>query len=151
MEIKTWEDAEQVVQEIRRLETELASADAGFELQIQELQEAQRKTLTPVRNQVDERRKALETFVRANRDGLNGKSRKLVGGTVSLRSTAPTIRFEKSAAHTLQLLRVRGLTTCIRVIEEVDRKALQALSASELRLVGARVERDENFVLKLQK
>lgn len=147
---RTWEEADQLMGELRQLDAQLAGLNARFDKRIQQVQAAKASAAEPLVKEKEAAEERLLAFMEAHRGELpKGKSVKLVHGTVGLRRGSPKVAFQGSEEHTLNALKARGQTQCIRTVESLDKAELKKLSPAELRLVGAAIERGEIVYFKL--
>lgn len=138
-EIKTWEDADDALHllgvadiEIARGQAEMAeliaSTKADYDERISGLIEA-RKDLV----------KALEAFAKAHRKDMPGKSIALTFGVLGFRQSPPAVKFVWAVDRVIEALRLKKLSTCIRVIEEPNKDTLKLLDADTLAAVGSKL------------
>jgi len=144
--VKSWAEADAALHMIGRIQVERQGLEANLNTKVQDLRE-NFQDLT--QDGVEEEKllaKALEKFVKANQDDLDGRSKKLLWGTVALRTTPPRL-VVKNIKNALAKLNELGgkWRAYIRVKEELDKDALEELSDAELKQVGLSRSQSEKF------
>jgi len=146
LEVRNWDEADAALHMIGRIQVERQGLEANLNTKVQNLRE-NFQDLT--RDGIEEEKalaKALEKFVKANQADLDGRSRKLLWGTVALRLTPPKL-VVRSVKNTLAKLNELGgkWRAYIRVKEEIDKDSLEELSDGELKQVGLSRSQSEKF------
>jgi phage host-nuclease inhibitor protein Gam len=146
-----WADVDRAMLALRVAEVELASIGAKHDAVIQIAQEAKQAELQPIVSRTERMRERLEAFVEEHRADLEGRSLKLTHGTVGYRRGNPVVAYERDAAHSMDMLKVRGLDACIAVVEKIDKKAVRGLDETELAVCGISITHDDRFFVRLAK
>lgn len=145
--LQSWEEADEVLQEIGRLDRELGK-----------LADHQNKIIDRVKAETKDSAElflkdkkalelALEQFCTSRKEEFKTvRSKKLTFGTVSFRLSTRLVI--KSLEKTLAALKELGWTDCIRTKEEPDKEELKALgakSAGLLAQVGCKLKTEDAF------
>ena len=72
-------------------------------------------------------------------------------GCVWFRWTPWRIEFRLDEETVIERLRARGMTSCIRTVESVNKEALEAYDDDVLKAVGAYRDRDEKFYYEVKR
>jgi len=144
--VKSWAEADAALHMIGRIQVERQGLEANLNTKVQNLRENFQELTRDGIEEEKDLAKALEKFVKANQDDLDGRSRKLLWGTVALRTTPPRL-VVKNIKNALAKLNELGgkWRAYIRVKEELDKDALEELSDGELKQVGLSRSQSEKF------
>lgn len=149
--IATWEGADRALGVLRLIAARLDGVNATFDARIQALQEqkaARAADLLEHRKRIEE---LLEGFAPGARRSMPAtrKSMKLVHGVIGWRKSAAKLKYTTSAKYTMQALKARGHTDCVKVKESIDKAALKKLSDTERAHVGVALVSSEVFFYEL--
>lgn len=149
--IDNWEGLDTSLGELRLIRAQLAGVSATFDRRIQVIEEKKSAAAKPLLAKSQELEAAILSFVTAHKGDLGEKkkSRKLVHGTVGMRSSAAKVVFVTSEAATMAALRARGQTQCVVVEESVSKTECKKLPPHEMRLAGIELKRDESAFYEL--
>lgn len=145
--LKTWLDADDALRELGEQEARKERIEQHKDSLINEAKEDARRKIQPVDEQCSRLRRELELFCVERRDDFAGaQSRKLTFGTVTFKRTASIEVADEDA--TIEALKARGMTGCLRVKESVDKNALRDQPDAVLEDVGATRVEGETFTAK---
>ena len=145
MDITNWEDVNKGLRRMGELVIKKAVAAA----RLQEKVNAAQENYDHVRIPAEEEYKALESqikaFAAANKAAFVGKSRtkKLSFGSVNWKLTNGKVVLELQEDIVIMNLRQQGHEDCIRMVEEIDKDAVQNLDDRELLKAGIKVKKDD--------
>jgi len=134
--IKTWEEADQVLLEIGRIDREVEAMEAELQRSIEAAKEQAVRFVKPLQELKAALELSLKAFCEGRRDELKGKSRILNFGAVSFRLSTKIVI--KGLQACLDALKFLGLGDFIRVKESPDKDRLKDLDDATLAQVGAR-------------
>jgi phage host-nuclease inhibitor protein Gam len=137
--IDTRDDADRCLQRIGELERYLENAENDIEVEVYRLREGMLAETAPAREALAKNRKALEAWTKG--DAKNwGKEKHLDlnWGKVGLRRPPAAIKLLLALENVIEKLRAKKLTSCIRVIEEVDKEALANYDDATIAAVGCK-------------
>ncbi len=149
--IAGFEDADRALLALRIAETELSTIGAGFDAQIQALQEAKQSALQPIQRRVERMNERLEAFTVEHKGELGGRSWSGVHGTIGFRKGSVRVELDRDEADVLDMLRRRGHDQCVVTTTKLDKRQLKKLTGVELTVCGVSTHQDEKFFIKLAK
>ena len=143
--LQSWEEADEVLQEIGRLYRELGKIDRDMNQRIDGAKAQAKERSQPFSKEKNDLELELEQFCQSRYDEFKKiKSKRLTFGTVSFRLSSK-LSTKKTWEWVLAQLKELGWRDCIRTKEEPDKEALKALGADRLSLVGCKLKVDDVF------
>lgn len=115
---------------------------------VDQIKEDCKQRIKPLADEMKALELSIKEFCDSRKDEFSAvKTKRLVHGSVGYRlSTTVTIT---DPAFTLEQLRTRGLTQCIRVKEECDKDAIKQLTLAEIAEIGANLNTRNTFGYEL--
>jgi len=123
---------------VGQLDAEIAHDQAELAAAIGDMKAKYDEHISPL---LDARKvwvKALESFAKAHRKDMPGKSISLTWGTLGFRAAPPAIKLLWAVDRVIAALRLRKLVDCIRVMEEPNKDTLKLLDDDTLAAVGVK-------------
>lgn len=143
--IKTWEEADNALQQIAECGNLIAEAEIELNRRLAEIRAQADAMAKPVLDKAAHLEQQLKDFADTHRSDLEGKSKTLNFGRLGYRlSTTLTIKRDREA-EVIRLLRQQGLTDCVIVRESVNRDELKRKSPEVIRGVGAILSQRDEF------
>lgn len=140
-------EADEALREIGLLESELEVIDAKARQKAETISQKAADDGAPARKRIAELTAKINAYAEENKGDLfaEKKSIELVFGSFGFRESTSIVVGE----NTIELLKKRGLLTCIRVKEEANKTALAQLDDKALAKVGAERVTKDSFFLKV--
>lgn len=159
--IESWEQLDQAMGELRRLDARIAGVDARYDRLIQGVQERKAKAARPLSEARKQLFDACLTFVRDHEGEIDakkkkseeeaGRSRKLVNGEVGTRFGAVKVKLEESEAKVIATLKALGHLECFKVAEELVLGKCKDLPAAVRTRAGIALVREKSWFVTLAK
>ena len=150
--IATLDDADAALARIAALKTQISLEELALKEGVDALKAKCAAACEQPRAAVAALEQALMAFALARKGELfaNPKSRNLLFGSLGFRASSslkpvPKMTWER----VLGVLKEKGMASCIRLREEVDREALRRLDAATLAGVGCRLIQEDAFFYEL--
>jgi phage host-nuclease inhibitor protein Gam len=141
--IKSWEEADQALLRIGRLERGIELYEAGMQEEIEKAKAAGQAAAAPLQQEKGRLVLQLQAFCEGHREEMKGKSRRLNYGTVGFRQSARiVIKAVKSCVAALKAL---GFEEYLIVKETPNKERLKELTDEALEKVGARRVTEDAF------
>jgi phage host-nuclease inhibitor protein Gam len=141
--IKSWQEADEALLQIGRLDREIEAHEAAAQKYIESIKEDLIQRVKPRQEIKAALEMQLQAFCEARREEMKGKSRKLNFGTVSFRqSTRIVIRGVQACIAALKSLNLHDF---IRVKESPDKDKMKDLDDAVLAKVGAKRQPEDVF------
>lgn len=150
--IATLDDADATLARIAALKSAIDLEELALKEGVDALKARCAAACEPHRAAMRDLERALMTFALARKGELfsGPKSRNLLFGSLGFRASSslkpvPRMTWER----VLGVLKEKGMASCIRLREEVDREALRRLDAATLAGVGCRLIQEDAFFYEL--
>lgn len=142
--LRSWDDADEVMQEIGRIDRELGKLEAHQNKLIDKIKAETKFNSEHLTKEKQALELQLEQFCESRKDEFKTvRSKKLTFGTVSFRLTSKLVA--KSWERVLGACKDLGWNHCVRIKEEPDKEALKALGPDKLALVHCKLKVDDVF------
>lgn len=139
---------EDVLFELRVVETAIRRVRVRFEARQAHLDEARGHALSELERRRDELLgQVIGDLARRRRQKEPLPSSP--HADITLRTSPPAIVLLEEEPTVISKLRARGLTSAIRTVEQVDKRVLLTLSDEDLRLAGVRREQHQDVRIRL--
>jgi phage host-nuclease inhibitor protein Gam len=152
--IATWEGADRVLGEIRRIRPMIADLEAEKNAKLADLQAKYDQRIQPLIENVNIRAKSLREFAEFHREDLGSmRSKELNHGRIGFRLGQPTIRplAKKTWDWVLTLLRTAGRDDLIRTTESVNKEAFDSITTAEdLKKLGVQRVQEDRFFFEVK-
>ncbi len=148
--IKSWEEADAVLKQIRDAEMELAAITMDMEKCINDIKENAEKEAGPLKDEVKILGLQLKEFTTFNKSELKGKSRELSFGTVGFRASTSLV-LPKAAEGVIRTLKKLGMGDCINLTETVNKEVLKTYDEKTILMVGASLKKKDTFWYETKK
>ncbi len=133
-----WNSVDGSLRALGMIITDMERIQAEYAQNAARLKAEYNAKIEPLNEQQATIEKQVETFMKAHKADLVGKSLALNFGTVGFRRTPTKIKFIWQEENIIKALRVRKFMDCVRVHEEPNKEALDLLDDDVLEGVGCR-------------
>jgi len=141
----SWEEVDEVLQEIGRLDRELGKLEDHQNKIIDRVKAETKINAEPFIKEKKALELELEQFCTARKEEFKTvRSKKLTFGTVSFRLTTK-LTAKKGWDWVLARLKEFEFTDCIRLKEEVDKEAMKTRGPATLDMVGCKLKTEDVF------
>lgn len=153
--VNTRDHAETALKTIGWLERFVAARESRYEAKVAEMKSALVEQCSPMKKSVKRLIKALEKWAAGeipaadSREGPRGLT--LNFGRVWFRWTPPAIKLSVDEEIVIARLKARGLDSCVRVVESINKEVLETLDDEDLKVVGAYRDQEEKFYYEVKR
>jgi phage host-nuclease inhibitor protein Gam len=141
--LKSWEDVDLHLLEIRENEIAMETIQAQLDLAISNLKlEATEKMRQP-KDRIAKLELEIKDFVTNNRSDIKGKTKELAFGKTGFRASGKIII--RNVKNTIEMLKNIGLKDCIKVKESINKEKLKDQTDDILAKVGANRSKKDTF------
>lgn len=148
-------EADEALKMIGALEDFIGAREAKFNAALAELKIGLVESCDPVKKSLRRWIAALKKWAARAIPGDDGerkaRSIELNFGWVRFRWTPPAIKFKVEEETVIERLRARGMISCIRTVESVNKEALEAYDDGVLKAVGAYRDQEEKFYYEVKR
>lgn len=142
--LESWDQVDDNLFQIGMIDREVGLIEASANEEIDRIKAKSKEAAAPLFDKKAGLELAIKEFCEANRaEFAKVKTKALTFGSVGFRQSTRII--VKRVVDTLQALKDLGLTTCIRVKEDIDKEAMKNLSSETLAEVGAGLKTQNTF------
>lgn len=153
--VASYADADEALKMIGELEDFVSACEAKFNATVTELKAELVEKCDPVKKALRRGISALKKWAARAIPGDDGerkaRSIELNFGWVRFRWTPPAIKFKLEEETVIERLRARGMHSCIRTIEAVDKDVLAAYDDDILKAIGAYRDQEEKFYYEVKR
>jgi phage host-nuclease inhibitor protein Gam len=150
--IASREDADNVLSLVSEILEKIADEEAIADQAIREIRTALVDGTEDLRVSLGAYEDALEAWAKTDRKTWAEKHIELNFGTVGFRLPKPAIKLKAAVETIIERLRAKKMQTCIRTIEEVDKKALANYDDETLADIGCkRTKPKDKFYYEVKK
>lgn len=142
--LKSWDEVDSTLKEIREAELEMSRITADMEKCILDAKQKAEEQASPYRDQIKKMELQLKEFVTLNKDELKGKSREMAFGRVGFRMST-RLMLPKAVDKVVKQLRKPGMGDCIDVKESVNKDILKTYDEKTILMVGASLKKTDAF------
>lgn len=148
--LKNWEQADEALKAIAEAGSELDMLHSAMNLQIDALKKQFDEAARPYHEKVKQNELLVKEFVSANRNEMDGKSKKLTFGTVGFRMSTK-LGLPKDVAKVIANLKKYGMEKCITTKESVNKDILKSYEEKDILKVGGKLQKEDTFYYELNK
>lgn len=148
--LKSWEQVDQALREIAEANNELAMLHSAMNLQVDTLKKQFDEAAKHYHEKVKKNELLVKEFVSANREEMDGKSKKLTFGTVGFRMSTK-LGLPKDLAKVIKNLKKYHMEKCITTKESVNKDVLRTYEEKDILKVGGRLQKEDAFFYDLSK
>ncbi|MEW6670200.1 MAG: host-nuclease inhibitor Gam family protein [Thermodesulfobacteriota bacterium] len=142
--LESWNQVDDCLRQIGVIDRKVGLMEAAANEDIDKIKARSKALAAPLLEKKAGLELAVKEFCEANRSEFaKVKTRVLTFGSVGFRQSTRII--VKRVADTLQALKDLGLSSCIRIKEELDKEAMKNLSTETLAEVGAGLKTQNAF------
>ena len=148
MELKTWEDVDDMLKEIALAEVKKAEIEGGLTQEIAKLKQKAKEKAQPIVQRIKELSKAIEAFATSRKEEFaKRRTRELNFGKVGFRivKSVPVPRDKEKNKALLKSLKAYGLSECIVYEEKPNRDKLVELDDAMLAKLGLQRKVQDKF------
>lgn len=148
--LKNWEAVDLVLAQMAEVERSIDLEQAACNEQVDLLKQASKDRIKPLIDEMKALELSIKDFCDFNRaEFVHVKTKHLVYGSVGYRLS--TVLAVPDPIFTLEQLRLRNLSACIRTKCEVDKEAMKQLDTDLIAEVGAKLTTKNSFGYDLAK
>ena len=147
---KGWPDVDAALRDIRECQNALKECEVERDRRIDDARSDYTQRATPLENRVKRLENDIKAFVDAHRAELDGKSRRLLFGTVGYRASSKLVLPPAKVADAIATLKSLGHTELLKISESLDREALKKKPETFLSQLGAYVLQRDTFYYDVQ-
>ncbi|MBF0546199.1 MAG: host-nuclease inhibitor Gam family protein [Candidatus Riflebacteria bacterium] len=142
-----WTEVDQALRRMGEIDIESERLDGNMTLAINEVKESFQPRKDVLINERKDLEESITAFVEQNKGEFAAiRSKELDFGSISYRLVKKIVFKSKEAV--VAALKVMGLLTYIRTIEEPDKEAMENLTNQELLKIGASRKEDDKLTIK---
>ena len=143
-DLKSWDEVDGTLKQIREAELELTKITADMEKCILDVKQSAEKEAAPYRDEIKRLSLQVKEFVTLNKGELNGKSREMAFGTVGFRLSTKVV-LPKAVDKVIKQLKKLGMGDCVTVKESVNKDILKTYDEKTILQVGASLKKEDAF------
>ena len=145
--INTWDDVDATFKKIAENEIAIENLEGELNKNIHDIKQDYANKAASYKDEIKELEKEVESFVKANRGDIAGKSMVLNFGSTGFRaSTALALPRDKNRLEgIISNLRKKKMLDCINVVESINKEALKKYSEDEIVKLGIDVKKKNVF------
>lgn len=142
--LKSWEEADAVLKQIRDAELELTRITGDMEKCINDVRQHAEEEAAPYKDEIKKLELQLKELTSLNKGELKGKSRELAFGAVGFRMSTSLV-LPKVTDGVIRTLKKLGMGDCINIKETVNKDVLKTYDEKTILLVGASLKKKDTF------
>ncbi len=142
--LKSWEEVDSALKEIREAEIEMGRIAADMEECILDVKQKAEEQSAPQKDRIKKLELQIKEFVTLNKDELKGKSREMAFGTVGFRMSTK-LMLPKAVDKVIKQLRRLGMGDCISIKESVNKDILKTYDEKTILMVGGSLKKEDTF------
>lgn len=143
-ELKSWEEADGALKQIREAEIVLGKIAADAEESIIDIRDQAEKKAKPFRDEIEKLELQLKEFTITNKADLKGRTREMAFGSVGFRMSTKLV-LPKVVGTVIKQLRKNGMNDCITTKESVNKDILKTYDEKTILAVGGRMKKEDAF------
>lgn len=148
--LKDWSEVDEALCDIRECLHALKECQVERDRRIDDVKTDYAQKATPLEDRIKRLENDIKAFVDAHRAELNGKSRRLLFGTVGYRLSSKLILPSAKVPNVITTLKSLGRTELLKISESIDREALKKQPSSLLSQLGAHIQQSDTFYYDVQ-
>jgi phage host-nuclease inhibitor protein Gam len=145
--ITTWDEADEKLQLLGEIQRQKDTRKAGFEARIEKLKSRMKQEMDGYTQRMNALAQEIYLFA-LSRDDLDGRSKKLLHGTVAFRQVSE-LKIPRDQSDIIALLKRLGREDLIRTKEEVDKVNLKREDEQLINQVGGKLIKRDAFRIEL--
>ncbi len=142
--LKSWEEADNILKQIREAEIEMNTISAEAEKCILDIKQHAEERAQPYRDKIKKMELQLKEFTVINKADLKGKTREMSFGRVGFRMSTKLI-LPKAVETVIAQLRKNGMGDCVVTKESVNKEILKTYDENTIIGVGASLKKEDTF------
>lgn len=142
--LKSWEEVDNTLKQIREAEIELGRIAADAERCMIDIRQQAEESAQPYKDKIKQMELQLKEFTVTNKADLKGKTMELSFGRVGFRMSTRLV-LPKAVETVIRQLRKNGMGDCIITKESVNKEILKAYDETTILSVGASLKKEDTF------
>jgi len=142
--LKSWEEADNTLKQIREAEIELGRIAADAERCMIDIRQHAEAEAQPHKDRIKRMELQLKEFAVTNKADLKGKTREMAFGRVGFRMSTKLV-LPKAVETVIKQLRKNGMGDCITTKESVNKEILKTYDENTIVAVGASLKKEDTF------
>ncbi|MCM1121810.1 MAG: host-nuclease inhibitor Gam family protein [Eubacterium sp.] len=143
-ELKSWEEVDGTLKQIREAEIELSALSVSAEKRILDIKQRTEAAAQPYKDQIKRLELQIKEFTTLNKSELKGKTREMAFGRVGFRMSTKLV-LPKAVETVITQLRKNGMGDCIVTKESVNKEILKTYDENTIIGVGASLKKEDTF------
>lgn len=142
--LKSWEEADNILRQIREAEIEMTSISVSAEQCILDIKQQTEDAMQPYRDKIKKMELQLKEFTIVNKADLKGKTREMAFGRVGFRMSTKLV-LPKAVESVIAQLKRSGMGDCVVTKESVNKEILKTYDENTIIGVGASLKKEDAF------
>lgn len=142
--LKSWEEVDGTLKQIREAEIELSKIAADAERCMIDIRQNAEEMAQPYKDQIKRMELQLKEFAVTNKADLTGKTMEMPFGRVGFRMSTKLV-LPKAVETVISQLRKNGMGDCITTKESVNKEILKTYDENTILAVGGSLKKEDTF------
>lgn len=142
--LKSWEEADSTLKQIREAEIELSRIAADAERCMIDIRQQAEDRAQPYKDRIKQMELQLKEFTVTNKADLKGKTREMAFGRVGFRMSTRLV-LQKALEPVITALRKNGMGDCVVIKESVNKEILKTYDENTILSVGGSLKKEDTF------
>ncbi|MDL2327494.1 host-nuclease inhibitor Gam family protein [Ruminococcaceae bacterium OttesenSCG-928-A11] len=143
--LQSWDDVDAALCKIRKAEHRIAKEQLALDKAIIAATEKSAEAVKPFQDEVKELGLHIKEFVTANREALDGKTKKLNFGSTGFRLSTKLVVPRGKEPDVIAALVAMGLDDCVKVTETIRKDVLKQKPQDVILAAGAYMKPSDEF------
>ena len=142
--LKSWEEVDNTLKQIREAEIELSALSVSAEKCILDIKQQTEEAAQPYKDQIKKLELQIKEFAVTTQADLTGKTREMAFGRIGFRLSTKLV-LPKALEPVIKQLRKNGMGDCIVTKESVNKEILKTYDENTIIGVGGSLKKEDTF------